>query len=102
MRRELSDNRRALDSERMRARECERIVGEYKAALEHIEGPHVQQMRNILAAMELKVASSARPVQSSFGKQNQNNQTDEQDEYISAEFMESIKHQVAELIAIKE
>jgi hypothetical protein len=67
LRRDLSDNQRALDSERARARECERIVGEYKSALEHIEGPHVQQMRNILAAMELKVSLTGR-VQSTFGK----------------------------------
>ena len=102
LRRALSDSQRQTELEMARSRDCEKIVADYKEALERLasDNPQLAQLRNILASRELQV--SQRPPQSTFGRQNQNSQTEEIGEYVSVGFMEGVKHQVAELIAMKE
>jgi hypothetical protein len=57
LRRDLADSHRLADAERARSRDCEKIVAEYKEAMERLtaDNPQLSQLRNILASRELTV-----------------------------------------------
>jgi len=68
LRRALSDSQRQTELEMARSRDCEKIVADYKEALERLasDNPQLAQLRNILASRELQV--SQRPPQSTVGR----------------------------------
>ena len=99
---EQADLERRADRAQERVKQCERLIGDYKDALESLEGQitevDISQLRQDLLDLEGQISSEVSVRQTNtFGRANHAIQTE-----LSGDFASVLKHQVAQLIAAKE